>query len=55
MISPRRACASWVCLPLSHISPLERLFVPKTLSRTQRATKVKKIFRVLVENASLQS
>ena len=30
-----------VCL-LSHISPLERLFVLKTLSRTQRATKVKK-------------
>ena len=30
-----------VCL-LSHISPMERLFVLKTLSRTQRATKVKK-------------
>ena len=30
-----------VC-PLSHISPMERLFVLKTLSRTQRATKVKK-------------
>ena len=30
-----------MCL-LSHISPLERLFVLKTLSRTQRATKVKK-------------
>ena len=30
-----------VCL-LSHISPLERLFILKTLSRTQRATKVKK-------------
>ena len=29
-----------MCL-LSHISPLERLFVLKTLSRTQRATKVK--------------
>ena len=29
-----------VCL-LSHISPMERLFVLKTLSRTQRATKVK--------------
>ena len=29
-----------VCL-LSHISPTERLFVLKTLSRTQRATKVK--------------
>ena len=36
---------SWVCLCvclLSHISPMERLFVLKTLSRTQRATKVKK-------------
>ena len=37
---------SWVCLCvsvclLSHISPMERLFVLKTLSRTQRATKVK--------------
>ena len=32
----------FVCL-LSHISPLERLFVLKTLSRTQRAMKVKKI------------
>ena len=29
-----------VCL-LSHISPMEHLFVLKTLSRTQRATKVK--------------
>ena len=33
-------CAS-VCL-LSHISPTKRPFVLKTLSRTQRATKVKK-------------
>ena len=51
MINPRRACAArvtvvgsvcvCVCL-LSHISPMERLFVLKTLSRTQRATKVKK-------------
>ena len=35
---------TWVCVsvcPLSHISPGERLFVLKTLSRTQRATKVK--------------
>ena len=42
-INPRRACAARVvsvCL-LSHISPMERLFVLKTLSRTQRATKVK--------------
>ena len=51
LINPRRACAARVtvvgsvCLSvclLSHISPLERLFVLKTLSRTQRATKVKK-------------
>ena len=51
IINPRRACAArvtvlgsvclCVCL-LSHISPTERLFVLKTLSRTQRATKVKK-------------
>ena len=51
IINPRRACAArvtvvgsvcvCVCL-LSHISPMERLFVLKTLSRTQRATKVKK-------------
>ena len=52
IINPRRACAAsvtvvgslcvCVCL-LSHISPMERLFVLKTLSRTQRATKVKKV------------
>ena len=55
LVNPRRACAARVtvvgsvclcvcvsvCL-LSHISPMERLFVLKTLSRTQRATKVKK-------------
>ena len=51
VINPRHACAArvtvvgsvcvCVCL-LSHISPMERLFVLKTLSRTQRATKVKK-------------
>ena len=50
IINPRRACAArvtvvgsvcvCVCL-LSNISPMERLFVLKTLSRTQRATKVK--------------
>ena len=52
LVNPRRACAARVtvvavsvCLSvcrLSHISPLELLFVLKTLSRTQRATKVKK-------------
>ena len=36
----RRVCVS-VC-PLSHISPLGLLFVVKTLSRTEHATKVKK-------------
>ena len=47
VINPRRACAARVtvvgsvCL-LSHISPMERLFVLKTRSRTQRATNVKK-------------
>ena len=55
-VNSRRACAArvtlgahaqrgfWVCVSvclLSHISPMERLFVLKTLSRTQRATKVK--------------
>ena len=52
VINPRRACAARVtvvgsvcvsvCLS-GHISPMERLFVLKTLSRTQQATKVKKI------------
>ena len=35
---------TWVCLSvclLSHISHMERLFILKTLSRTQWATKVK--------------
>ena len=40
-------CVS-VCL-LSHISPTERLFVLKTLSRTQRATKVKKFVGICLE------
>ena len=36
---------SWVCLCVCrfNISPLERLFILKTISRTQQATKVKKI------------
>ena len=47
LFNPRRACAARVTVvgsvcPLSHISSLVRLFVLKTLSRTQRATKVKK-------------
>ena len=37
-----------VCL-LSHISPTERLFVLKTLSRTQRATKVKKFVAICLK------
>ena len=37
-----------VCL-LSHISPTERLFVLKTLSRTQRATKVKKFVGICLK------
>ena len=50
LINPRHACAGWVCVSvcvhvcvclLSHISPLERLFILKILSRTERATKVK--------------
>ena len=46
IFNPRRACArvSSVCVCLlSHISPLERLFVLKSLPRTQRATEVDKI------------
>ena len=34
---------------LSHISPTERLFVLKTLSRTQRATKVKKFVGICLK------
>ena len=47
MINPQRTCTggllclSVVCL-LSHISPLERLFILKILSRTRRTTEVKK-------------
>ena len=37
-----------VCL-LSHISPTERLFVLKTLPRTQRATKVKKFVGICLK------
>ena len=37
---------SWVCVfgLLSHISPLVRLFVLKTLSRTQRAENICRVF-----------
>ena len=49
LINPRRACAvrvtvvvMSVCLSVClSVTPLERLFVLKTLSRTQQATKVK--------------
>ena len=37
-----------VCL-LSHISPTERLFILKMLSRTQRATKVKKFVGICLK------
>ena len=50
LVNPRCACAArvtvvrsvcvYVCL-LSHISPLECLFILKILSRTQEATEVK--------------
>ena len=63
LINPRRACAArvtvlgsvcvcvcvCVCLSVSHISPTERLFVLKTLSRTQRATKVKKFVAICLK------
>ena len=52
IITPRRACAARVtvvvlcvcvrvCVCVCHISLMKRLFVLKTLSRTERATKVK--------------
>ena len=48
--------STWVCVsvclsvcPLSHISPTERLFVLKTLSRTQRATKIKKVVGICLK------
>ena len=48
--------STWVCLCvclsvclLSHISPTERLFVLKTLSHTQRATKVKKFVAICLK------
>ena len=48
--------SSWVCLCvcvsvclLSHISPTERLFVLKTLSRTQQVTKVKKFVGICLK------
>ena len=58
IINPRRACAArvtvvgFVCLSvclLSHISPTERLFVLKTLSRTQWATKVEKVVGICLK------
>ena len=62
LINPRRACAArvtvvgsvclcvclCVCL-LSHISPTKHLFVLKTLSRTQRAKKVKKFVGICLK------
>ena len=47
VINPRRAFAARVTVVVMSVclsvTPLERLFVLKTLSRTQRATKVKTI------------
>ena len=59
-INPRRACAArvtvvgpglsvCVCVCVRHISPTERLFVLKTLSHTQRATKVKKFVGICLK------
>ena len=48
MFNPRHACAARVivvgsvCVCVSKISPMEHLFILKTLSHTQRTTKVKK-------------
>ena len=42
-----------VCL-LSHISPTERLFVLKTLSRTQQATKLKKFVGICLKRLRLR-
>ena len=59
VVNPWRACAarvtvlgSCVCVSvclLSHISPTECLFVLKTLSPTQRATKVKKFVAICLK------
>ena len=38
-----------VCLSVCHISPMEHLFVLKTLSRTQRATKVRKFVGIFLK------
>ena len=58
VFNPRRACAArvtvvgsvclCVCL-LSHIPPTEHLFVLKTLSRTQRAKKVKRFVGICLK------
>ena len=57
LINHRRACAARVtlvvlCLSvclLSHISPTERIFVLKMLSRTQRAKKVKQFVGICLK------
>ena len=59
LVDPRRACVARVtvlcvcvrvcrsvCL-LSHISPLDHIFVLKILSRTQRAMEVKNLWHFL--------
>ena len=52
IINPRRACAARVTVLGSVcvcVSPMERLFVLKMLSRTQRATKVKKFVGICLK------
>ena len=61
LVNPRRVCAARVivlgsvclsvCLSvlLSHISPMEHLFVLKTLSRTQQARKVKQFVGICLK------
>ena len=50
-INPRRACAARVTVVVLCVcfSPMKRLFVLKTLSRTQRATKVKKFVGICLK------
>ena len=60
LVNPQCACSArvtvvgsvYVCLSvclLSHISPTDRMFVLKTLSRTQRVRKVKKFVGICLK------